>query len=86
MSDEQTILGIANVTRKLLCELEGSLDVSLRRGMSKEQDSAIRERNPSVVGEIIELMHENNKMLASLSEQIRLEVLIKLDRPDNPKS
>ena len=87
MSDEQTILEIAGGTRRLLNVLESDLDRALRRGVGKEQDSGeTRAQNPSVVGEIIDLMHENNKRLADLTEQINLEVLIKLDRTDNPKS
>jgi len=84
MSDEQTILGIASDTRNLLNALESTLDRALRRGVGKEKDGACRPQNPSIVGEIIELMQENNKILADLSEQIRLEVITKLDRLDKP--
>ena len=85
MPDEQTILELANVTRQQLNSLEISLDGALRRDSCKEQDSMKHERGPSVVGEIIDLMHENNKRLADLSEQIKSEVLIKLDRLDRPE-
>ena len=84
MADEQTVLGIANETRRILNTLEATMDRALRRGTSKEAESGIREQNPSVIGEIIDLMHENNKKLADLSEQIRLEVIVKLDRLDKP--
>lgn len=84
MSDEQTILELANNTRKLLYGLENTLERALRRGMSKEEQGQVRPQNPSIVGEIIDVMHENNKMLAELSEQIRVEVIIKLDRLDMP--
>lgn len=86
MPDEQTILELANVTRQQLDSLEISLDGALRRDSCKEQDSMKNERGPSVVGEIIDLMTKNNKKLADLSAQIRLEVLTKLDRTDRPKS
>ena len=84
MADEQTVLEIANETRRMLRVLEDSLDRALRRGIGKEKDTGTRPENPSIVGEIIDLMHENNKRVADLSEQIRLEVLIKLDRLDKP--
>ena len=84
MPDEQTILELADTTRSLLGVLERDLDSALRRGVGKEKDSMVREQNPSVVGEIIDLMHENNKRLADLSEQIKSEVLTKLDRLDRP--
>lgn len=84
MSEEQTILEIARNTREMLRKLEARLDSALRRDVGKEPDSGIRDQNPSVVGEIIELMSENNKLLADLSEQIRLEILVKLDRLDKP--
>lgn len=84
MAEEQTIMCLANDTRKLLNALEGDLDGALRRGVSDEQSSGVRAQNPSVVGEIIELMEENNKRLADLSNQVNLGILIKLDQPDKP--
>ena len=86
MSDEQTILENASDTRKLLNMLESDLNRALRRGVEKDESVAPRPENPSIVGEIIELMQENNQKIVDLSRQIRLEVLIKLDRTDNPKS
>ena len=81
---EQTILEIANDTRRLLNVLEGGLDRVLRRGIGKEKGSGVRPQNPSIVEEIIDLMNGNNEMLADLSEQIRLKVFVKLDRLDKP--
>ena len=85
MSDEQTIIAIANDTRNLLRDLECRLDGALSRDVNKEQDSGVSAKNPSIVGEIIDLMQSNNRMLAELSEQIRAEILVRLDRADRPK-
>ena len=84
MPDEQTILGIANDTRNLLRDLESRLDGALRRNVAKEKDSGMSVKNPSIVGEIIDLMQSNNRMLGELSEQIRAELLVRLDRLDRP--
>lgn len=84
MADEQTVLEIANETRRILSTLETTMDRALRRGIGIEGEKGVRPQNPSIVGEIIELMHENNKKLADLSEQVRLELIVKLDRLDKP--
>ena len=77
---EQTILGLAYDLEKGLSQLEADLDKALKRGVEKDSESGARPMNPSVLGEIIEILGRNNRRLGDLSILIRNEILTKLDK------
>jgi len=77
---EQTILELAYDLDKGLSQLEADLDKALKRGVEKDSDSAARPLNPSVLGEIIEVLGRNNRKLGDLSILIRNEILTRLNK------
>jgi len=75
---EQTILALAYDIEKGLNCLEADLDKSLKRGVEKDEGMTSRPLNPSVVGEIIEVLEHNGLRLANLSDIIRQQILSRL--------
>lgn len=75
---EQTILTLAYDLEKGLNCLEADLDKVLKRGVEEGTKSEAEAQNPSVVGEIIEVLERDGLRLANLSDIIKLQILSKL--------